>query len=675
MTKTLHRYLVVALFMGLFAVKAGAQYDATKIVSIKVSGFTGNRSDLFNVTYVPNGTVNGAPIFENSSTGATIVPDGNGNWNFTWNGDGLIYASSYGGVVGSQTLFEVTKWYDRDLGNYRIYPADFTGLPYFTFNFGQAAISSEFTYVLASSNSAFRDFGTTQNGLNLSAFGSSQAYEFTNGAWVAASGTMTPGKGYRVQMPAGGCSILANGSSLIVSDVDVTSQFNQTPDGYTFLSNPFATPIEFSNCISANNFQYFDFNTFNVVSVVQDGFWYLDPSVISPDGYQGYVFYGSLTGASNTYAGGLTLTNSIQPGQGFFIQTASTFTPSQLSNLTLGGIILQSGCQGGGASYDVFGAKALNRISTGLFTNGKNIDGAVAVFNSKFKSGYDINDGTKFTNKYENLTFLVGGKDLCANASSLPTATDVLAMHLYNLKANTTYTLKLNASEFVGNGLDAYLQDNVTNTKTVLSGANNEVTFTTGTDASAYATRYSIVFGASPLPVKNISLTAAKLGNSQVAVKWSTIGESNISSYKIERSSNGNSFTALATVSPSTAHSYSYIDASATAGTNYYRIKVVDVTGAVSYSKVVTINTSNSNISVYPNPVTGTNFKVSLGNSGKYNVSVVNMLGQKVFSTVINHTSGTLSSVAMTKQLAAGNYRLIAVDEDGTTNTTALTIK
>ena len=668
MTKTLHRYLVVALFMGLFAVKAGAQYEVSKIVSITVSGFTGARANLFNVTYDYFPNSNG-PVFQNFQTGTTIVPDGNGNWNFTWNGDGLIYASSYGGVVGSQTVFEVTKWYDRDLGNYGIYPADFWGTPYFTFSFGFTG-SSSYTYKMASSNSAFRDLGATQTGVDVSGFGTTQTYSYVNGNWVGVSGTMTPGQGYRVQIPIGGCSILANGSGSITSDVDVTSQFNKTPDGYTFLSNPFSTPIEFSNCFASHS------GVDNLDNpIFQSGFWYLDPSVISPDGYQGYVFYGSLTGASNTYAGGLTLTNSIQPGQGFFIQTASTFTPSQLSNLTLGGIILQSGCQGGGASYDVFGAKALNRISTGLFTNGKNIDGAVAVFNSKFKSGYDINDGTKFTNKYENLTFLVGGKDLCANASSLPTATDVLAMHLYNLKANTTYTLKLNASEFVGNGLDAYLQDNVTNTKTVLSGANNEVTFTTGTDASAYATRYSIVFGASPLPVKNISLTAAKLGNSQVAVKWSTIGESNISSYKIERSSNGNSFTALATVSPSTAHSYSYIDASATAGTNYYRIKVIDVTGAVSYSKVVTINTSNSNISVYPNPVTGTNFKVSLGNSGKYNVSVVNMLGQKVFSTVINHTSGTLSSVAMTKQLAAGNYRLIAVDEDGTTNTTALTIK
>ena len=159
--------------------------------------------------------------------------------------------------------------------------------------------------------------------------------------------------------------------------------------------------------------------------------------------------------------------------------------------------------------YNVFGTQALNRIATGLFMNGKNVDGAVAVFNSVFANGLDKNDGAKFSNHGENLAFSVAGKDYCTNAWSLPTATDELPMHLYNLKASTAYTLKLDASQFVGNGLEAYLQDKVTNTKTLLVGASNEVSFTTGTNATAFASRYSIVFGASTLPVKNISLTAS----------------------------------------------------------------------------------------------------------------------------------------------------------------------
>ncbi len=672
MTKTLHRYLVVALFMSLFAVKAGAQYDVSKITSITVSGFTGIYANFFNGVYALDATINSAPSFKNSVYGITIQSDGNGNWNFSNNQ--YFWASSNTTIAGSQTLFPTTGWYRRNLEYCcNIYQSELDGTPYFTLSFGNPN-SSSYTYNIASTNGAFRDFGTTLNGVDVSAFGGGTAYTYTNGAWAAASGTMTPGKGYRVQIPAGGCSILANGTSPITSDVYVTLQFNQTPGGYTFLSNPFATPIEFSNCLYANNLTYFD-KQGNSGSIANPGYWYLDPSVISSDGYQGYSYLGNETGPSNTYTGGLTLTNSIQPGQGFFIQTSSTFTPDKIFYTPYGAIILQEGCQSGGATYTPFGAKALNRISTGLFKGGKNIDGAVAVFNSKFASGADRYDGSKINNSFENLTFSIGGKDFCANAFSVPTATDELAMHLYNLKANTAYSLKLNASEFVGDGLDAFLKDNVTNTKTLLSGDKNEVTFTTGKDATAFASRYSIVFGASTLPVKTISLTAAKLSGSQVAIKWSTVGESNITSYKVQRSANGTNFSDLVTVSPSTAHNYSYIDAAAT-GTNYYRIKITDVTGAVSYSIVAKVSAADRlPIAVYPNPVRGSNFKVELGTIGKYNVSVVNMMGQKVYSTVINHTSGNLETVAMANQLAAGNYRLIAIDADGTTSSTALTIK
>ena len=507
-----------------------------------------------------------------------------------------------------------------------------------------------YTYTV-SSNSAFRDIGVNLTGVNTSDI-SSQVYTYNGGTWSPYSGSMSPGQGYRAQF-AGNSSVSIIGRS-VPTAVPVIPELNTGALAYSFVGNPYDAVLDMDLF-------------FNTTSGLQLGYWYLDPTNIV-GGYQGYKYYGTLIGASNTYGGGLTLGKYVQPGQGFFVQNDEfgdfsgpflEFHPDQIVS---------------GNTTNVFGAKALNRISTGLFKAGKNVDGAVVVFNSQFTTGYDKYDASKISNQGENLTFKLGNKDLCANAWGLPTEKDILPLHLYNLQAKTAYTLKLNASEFVGNGLDAYLQDNVANTKSLLSGANNEITFTTGADVTAFASRYNIVFGASALPVKNISLTAAKLSGSQVSIKWSTIGESNISSYKIERSSNGNTFAALATVSPSTAHNYSYIDAAAT-GTNYYRIKVTDVTGAVSYSSVVKVAASNNRVSVYPNPVVGANFKIDLGNSGKYNVNVVNLLGQNVYSTVVNHTSGTLSSVALSKQLAAGNYRLIAVDEDGTSSSTALTIK
>ena len=66
---------------------------------------------------------------------------------------------------------------------------------------------------------------------------------------------------------------------------------------------------------------------------------------------------------------------------------------------------------------------------------------------------------------------------------------------------------------------------------------------------------------------------------------------------------------------------------------------------------------------------------MSLGSSGKYSVNILNQLGQKVYGTVVNHTNGNLETVTLATQLAAGNYSLTAIGEDGKANTTTLTIK
>ncbi len=504
---------------------------------------------------------------------------------------------------------------------------------------------------------AFRDLGVAVTGATVNDLNNNLnigAYSYSNGSWssLLSSGTsLVPGSGYRAQFEAGVTGFSTGGTLVTTS---VSPAITQGANAYSFVANPYIGQLDFTKLTTSN---------------LQAGFWYLDPTYLSSDGYQGYVYYGTLTGASNSYSGGLSLTKYIQPSQGFFVQNQNN---SSTSSLTFSTSAIDNTLQ---QNY-VFGTQALNKIATGLFINGKNVDGAVVVFNSVFADGLDKNDAAKFSNRGENLTFSVAGKDYCTNAWSMPTATDELPMHLYNLKASTAYTLKLDASQFVGNGLEAYLQDKVTNTKTLLVGANNEVTFTTGTDAATFANRYSIVFGASALPVRNISLTASALHNSQVAVKWSTIGESNIASYKIERSTNGTSYTELATVSPSTSHSYSYIDATPSGAGVYFRIKVIDNTGTVSYSNIVFVSTVyRQPLTVYPNPVTGRSFNIGLGNTGKYTVNVVNQLGQKVYSTVVNHTNGNLETVAMAKQLAAGNYHLTVVGEDGKTNTTTLTIK
>jgi len=88
-----------------------------------------------------------------------------------------------------------------------------------------------------------------------------------------------------------------------------------------------------------------------------------------------------------------------------------------------------------------------------------------------------------------------------------------------------------------------------------------------------------------PLPVKFVSFTVARKQD-KVLVEWSTAQESNSSNFIVERSENGTSWTAIASVKAagesSTLVNYSYTDKSINAPVVYYRVKQVDIDGRVN---------------------------------------------------------------------------------------------
>jgi hypothetical protein len=171
------------------------------------------------------------------------------------------------------------------------------------------------------------------------------------------------------------------------------------------------------------------------------------------------------------------------------------------------------------------------------------------------------------------------------------------------------------------------------------------------------------------LPVKFANVFANKI-NGLVKVSWSIETEINAANYIVERSVDGASFTAIGTVVASNAGTYSYIDASSTNATNYYRIKAVDKDGSFAYSVVVfiTADTKTAVVSVYPNPVPNKQINVQLSNlnKGSYNIEVYNNLGQSVLFKTIQFDGGTTSlSLQLPSSLNAGLYRL-SVSSDAT---------
>ncbi len=112
------------------------------------------------------------------------------------------------------------------------------------------------------------------------------------------------------------------------------------------------------------------------------------------------------------------------------------------------------------------------------------------------------------------------------------------------------------------------------------------------------------------LPVELSKFSAAKNG-SVVKLSWTTASEQNNAYFKVERSADGVSFSAIGKVNgainSSAALNYSFNDNSPLAGKNFYRLRQVDLDGQFALSAIVSVNMSvKSKVSLYPNPVSNT---------------------------------------------------------------------
>lgn len=92
-------------------------------------------------------------------------------------------------------------------------------------------------------------------------------------------------------------------------------------------------------------------------------------------------------------------------------------------------------------------------------------------------------------------------------------------------------------------------------------------------------------------------------GINKVTLKWKARSEVNLKGYEVERSIDGTTFSKIGLVKPSEsgseAVSYSYVDRTVFKGatrTFHYRLKIIDMNGSFSYSKIVTVTPSVSGV-------------------------------------------------------------------------------
>ncbi|HYJ63762.1 MAG TPA: T9SS type A sorting domain-containing protein, partial [Parafilimonas sp.] len=173
------------------------------------------------------------------------------------------------------------------------------------------------------------------------------------------------------------------------------------------------------------------------------------------------------------------------------------------------------------------------------------------------------------------------------------------------------------------------------------------------------------------LPVTWLSFTAQKNGAHSVLLNWSTQNEVNNDHFEIERSSNGTSFSKIGNANALTGNGelhYSFTDNIPLNGYNYYRIKQVDKEGNYQYSSIQRISLGDivKRWNLYPNPAKNVAALHALNNYNKATISISDLRGRIIYSTVINNITVNQQISIPIQQLSKGVYVIKIVTEQGT---------
>lgn len=185
---------------------------------------------------------------------------------------------------------------------------------------------------------------------------------------------------------------------------------------------------------------------------------------------------------------------------------------------------------------------------------------------------------------------------------------------------------------------------------------NNSVT----RQRSVYFKRF--VYPHSYLPVKNLKSFTGVSRDNGVKLNWSMNRGHDVVTAEVEKSVNGKNFTRVSTVSMSSELNSVYAENNVI-GNVYYRLKMTDAGGKVSYSDVLMIKNGNAQtgFKVFPsviNDYTTVNFGAASAGAAK--LTVIDHAGRTVKQQSVNVQQG-FNSIMMhgLGQVAAGQYVML----------------
>ncbi len=181
------------------------------------------------------------------------------------------------------------------------------------------------------------------------------------------------------------------------------------------------------------------------------------------------------------------------------------------------------------------------------------------------------------------------------------------------------------------------------------------------------------------LPVVLVGFNAILNSDHTVTLDWNTQMESNFSHFTIERSADGENWTVAGTVqakgNSSVETEYSFIDEQPLAGTNFYRLMLVNLDNSYGYTEVKVVSSSViAKISFFPNPARDyVNVSLAGASGAQVTVLLTSVSGRLMEQKTASAASGTIVTFSV-QNFAAGIYILSVIGSDGSRQSSTMLI-
>ncbi len=449
---------------------------------------------------------------------------------------------------------------------------------------------------------------------------------------------------------------------------------NSAVRGFNLVGNPYASSIDWEQYNTTTTTSGIYAN--NVGNTIYE----LNPATNNYDTYQ--------VGGASTNHGSRTIVS----GEGFYVIAANNSSPQLIFNESAKTTTQNTG-------LNLFMATRADITSI----NNSNPDqhlriqlAADSIHTDDVYIGFDAAAGAQYNFK-EDAPYKAGTGEV--NLSSISSDNVALAINKLPLpKLNQTAIplhvgasaygdYKLNMLELKGIPAiyQVWLMDRYKNDSLDMRH-NATYAFDFNTDTNSYGSkRFQLVIRQNPaLAMQLLNFTANK-ATEGAQIAWKTENEENYTNFTVERSSNGGkTYDVLDGFASGDLGTYSYLDKAPPVAADMYRLKIEDLNGTISYSKIVTLmyangkSLVNDNISIYPNPAKST-LNLSINPAFNSNLVLRTTSGPKstINNTVYNikivsNTGSVLQTATTTQQnwqtdiskLLPGTYVIQVVNND-----------